>query len=305
MKRIYFLIIAAFCCLSLQSQDKSEEFATRYALLVNKLGPTGVGIETLVNKWEAECPEDVRMLYAKFSYYYNKSQKNEVVKKDQARFMGNAPVLSLDDSTGAKINYFEEVIFDDEMFGVASQSLDKIIKLTPDDLTARINKITSLLAYEKESPDMALQSIISLIDYNYSNKPVWSDFTELLPPESFENTITDFCFILFKIASPATYEGMKEISSMMVSYCPKNAEFQSNLGTYYFVFKKDNKTAQKYYSKALKLDPKNYSAIHNSLLLARLEKNVKLEKKVLPLLLAVSTDEKEKAAAQMRLDSMK
>ena len=31
----------------------SKEFNERYQLLVSKLGPSGVGIETLLDKWEA------------------------------------------------------------------------------------------------------------------------------------------------------------------------------------------------------------------------------------------------------------
>ena len=52
----------------------SKEFNERYQLLVSKLGPSGVGIETLLDKWEAAYPDDADMLLGKFTYYFSKSQ---------------------------------------------------------------------------------------------------------------------------------------------------------------------------------------------------------------------------------------
>lgn len=48
----------------------SKEFNERYQLLVSKLGPSGVGIETLLDKWEAAYPDDADMLLGKFTYYF-------------------------------------------------------------------------------------------------------------------------------------------------------------------------------------------------------------------------------------------
>jgi Tfp pilus assembly protein PilF len=88
----------------------------------------------------------------------------------------------------------------------------------------------------------------------------------------------------------------------MLKYDAKNPLFLSNIGTYYLIAKGDNKTARKYYDKVLKIDPANYTAIKNSVLMARKENNAKLEKKYLPMLVRYGADESEKAAAQARLN---
>ena len=49
------------------------------------------------------------------------------------------------------------------------------------------------------------------------------------------------------------------------------------------------------YNKVLKKNPDDYATIKNCVLLARNDKNVKLEKKYLPMLIRVTPDETEKA----------
>ena len=44
---------------------------------------------------------------------------------------------------------------------------------------------------------------------------------------------------------------------------PKNPVFIDNIGSYYLVAKKDNKKAEKYYKKALKIEPEDYAATSN------------------------------------------
>lgn len=52
------------------------------------------------------------------------------------------------------------------------------------------------------------------------------------------------------------------------------------------------------------MEPGNYNAIKNSVLMARRQKSVKLEKKYLPLLMEISPDENERMAAKARLDAL-
>lgn len=305
MKRFFLIVAPLVICLSSMAQTSKDEYMNKYALLVSKLGQTGVGIETLINKWEADFPEDVDMLCAKFSYYYVKSQKSEIVRKDQSKFLGNTPLLSLDDSTGVKVNYFEEVMFDDELYGVATKALDDAINLSPEDISLRLSKITSLIGYEKESPDMATQSIRSLIDYNCTSHPKWNYEGNDFSDDDFVSAVLEYCVAFFRIGTPASFESFRSLSEKMNSYYPKNVDFITNLGTYHFIAKDDYKSALKYYNKALKLDPSNYTAIKNCVLLARKSKNVKLEKKFLGQLMAVSTDEVEKESCRTRLAVMK
>ena len=305
MKRVLLSVAYLLFATSLFAQMSAQEYLSRYQLLIGKVGLAGLGVETLVNKWEADFPDDVEMLCAKYNFYFTKSQNNEVVSKPQDRYLGADPVLSLKDSTGAKVNYFTEVNFDDEMYGLASQALDKAIRLRPDDIRLRFTKITSLLSYEKESPDMATQSLRSLIDYHYSSHPVWKLGEEAFSEEDFRSSMMEYCFVLYRIASPASFESFKSVSEKMLAYSPKDTEFINNVGSYYLACKKDYKTAQKYYAKTLKLDPDNYAAIRNCVMAARKLGNKKMEKKYLQMLQRVSPDEVERASAKIRLEALK
>ena len=59
-----------------------------------------------------------------------------------------------------------------------------------------------------------------------------------------------------------------------------------------------------YYGKVLKINPKDYTAIKNCVLMARKNKDVKLEKKYLPMLIAVTEDDMERASAEARLKAL-
>ena len=305
MKRYLAIIsLALLAALPVSAQKTAEEYASRYNLLADRLGPTGVGIETLITRWESDFPDDVQMLCAKFSFYYGKSMSSQIVKKDRKKFMGRTPVLSLDDSTGVKVNYFEETFYDDSLYAIASTALDKAIRLSSDDLYLRLTKVDALIAYEKESPDMATQTLVGLIDYNYTKKPSWNYSGESLSQDEFTDLMQNSCITFYTIGSPAAMESFRKASEKMAAYNPKKACFLDNLGSYYLIEAGDNKTALKYYSKALKIDPKDYSAVKNSVLIARRDRNVKLEKKYLAILAQISPDENEKQAAKVRLEAL-
>lgn len=305
MRRLWIAALAAIAAAApLGAQSTSEEFNTRYENLVKHVGYDGVGVETVLNKWEAAFPDDDDMLVGKFNYYLTKSSYSEIVKKDQDRFMGEKPVVALKDSLGNDVNYFQESFFVDSLFAISSQTIDKAVKLYPDRLDLRFCKITALLAYEKESPDMATSALSALIDYDGTSHPLWKYGGEAAEKDLFITGIQEYCASLYTIGSGSSYESFRTLSEKMLKYHPDNTIFLSNLGTYYFIAKKDNKTAQKYYNKVLKKEPDNYTAIKNSVLMARRDKNTKLEKKYLPMLAKYSPDESEKIAAQARLDAM-
>ena len=302
-----FLTIAAAFAISAATMfaqtPSAKEFNDRYQLLVSKLGPSGVGIETLLDRWAAAYPDDSEMLIGKFSYYMDKSRTTSVVKKDQKRYLGENPVLTLKDSTGNDVYYFQEDTFDDELFGQAQKALEKAIQLNPDRLDMRILKVASLIGYEKESPDMALSDLKSLIIYNETQHPKWEyPGVEKVDEAFFSATVQEYCYLFFRYASPVSYEAFRELAATMVSYQPSDVLFLDNLGSYYLVVKHDNKTALKYYTKVLKIKADDITAIKNIIIMARNSGNVKLEKKYLPLLAKYSTSESEKMSAQARLD---
>lgn len=308
MNRIYsFFACCALmlCSVASFAQSTKEEYADRYNLLVKNLGETGVGIETLLDNWKAAYPDDTDMLVASFRYYLAKSQKQEVVRKDVSRYLGMKPILSLKDSLGKDVWFYQETFFDDELFGNATKSIDRAIALNPDRLDMRFSKISSELAYEKDSPDMACQDLKSLITYNYTEKPTWAyKGVEKVDDEFFCTGVQEYCVALFQRGGQKCFDAFKSISELMLQYRPDEHLFLSNMGSYYLVSAQDPKTALKYYTKVLKQDPNDYTAIKNCVLMARNENNVKMEKKYLAQLIKVTESESEKLASQTRLDQL-
>jgi len=285
-------------------KPSQADYLDRYTLLVNKLGVEGVGVETLLQRWGKDYPDDMDMLLGKFTYYLSKSQSNSMEKIDASKYLGEVPTLTLKDSLGNDVNYFQVTNYDDELFGQATQAIDKAIGLAQDRLDLRLYKIAALIGYEKGSPDMALSGLKELIDYDGHSHPTWI-YPGFEPgPDLFPSLVQEYCYTFFRQATPASYEAFKEVSEKMAGYYPKNTVFLTNIGSYYLVYKHDSKNALKMYNKVLKKDPGDYTAIKNCVLLARNDKNKKLEKKYLAMLAKVTPDETEKLQAEARLKSL-
>lgn len=305
MKKYLFsalLIVAVTIPAFAQSSEK--EYYERYALLVNRLGADGVGIETLVNKWIADFPSDGNAHVAQFNYYFLKSRSTQVLQKDGKKFLGADPVLTMKDSLGNDVNFFEEAFFEDSLFTKASQAIDKAVTINPKSLDFRFCKITALEAYEKESPDMTLMTLNSLIDLFYSDPSMWTYDSDFVDGAFFRDAIQEYCLSFYLMGTPGTYDAFRKLSEHMLQYNKNDVLFLGNLGTYYLICKQDRKQAQKYYYNVLKIDPDNYAAIKNLVVIARKDKNVKLEKKYLPLLIKVTTDPAEKMSSEARLKSL-
>lgn len=294
------LVLAVFPALA-QSQT-AEEYMKRYENLVSRVGTSGLGVETLLDKWEADWPEDLDMLQARFLFCFDKSQSVQMVAREQARFLGQEPTLALKDSLGKDVNYFQETFYDDELFGQGIRYIEKAIQLAPERLDLRFNKVAALVGYEKESPDMALSDLKSLIDYNASQKPKWQYPGITVDKDYFDAAIQEYCFVFFKYATPRCYDAFRDLSQKMLDYEPNNTLFLDNLGSYYLVAKRDDKNALKYYNKVLKIKKEDITAIRNCVLLARNSKDTKLEKKYLPMLAQYAETETDKAAARARLE---
>lgn len=306
MKR-FFIAAAAVAMLtaatSTAQEPSSQDFKARYETMVSKLGPAGVGIETLINKWEAAYPEDLEMLTARFSYCFNKSQTANVEVKEASKYLGEKPVLTLKDTTGNDINYFQVISYDDELFGQAQKAIDKAIQVAPDRLDLRFLKTASLIGYENESPDMALSSLKGLVDYNFTRHPKWEyPGVEKADDEFFTLAIQEYCYLFFKYGTPTSFEAFRQLSEKMLAYRPSDVLFLDNLGSYYLVVAKNSKTALKYYNKVLKIKPDDMTAIKNLVILARNSKDVKLEKKYLPMMIKYTEDAATRMSAEKRLE---
>lgn len=286
------------------AQSSEKEYLERYALLANRLGADGVGIETLVNKWIADFPSDANAFVAQFNYYFFKSRSTQVLAKEGDKFLGNSPVLTMKDSLGNDVNFFEEAFFDDSLFTMSTQAIDKAIGISPKALEYRFNKITALEGYEKSSPDMTMMTINSLIDSYYADPSMWTYNGELVDNAFFGDAIQEYCLSFYLLATPECFEAFRKVSEHMLQFDKNDVRYLGNLGTYYLVCKQDKKQARKYYTTVLKNDPENYAALKNMVLIARKDKNVKLEKKYLPLLAKVTTDPVEKMSSETRMKSL-
>ena len=300
MKRIMIFAAAVLMPLALMAQ--SDRYEQRYNLLVSKLGPAGVGVETVINAWEKADSTSSNMLLAKFNYYFTKSQTSEVVSKPGKKYLGMDPVLTLKDSTGTDIYYYQENMYDDELYGMAVKAADKAISIYPEKLDFRFLKANAYIAYEKESPDMAIAYLLSLVEESTTRK-VWLYNEQPSDATFFSEAMLDYCFSFYTIGSPAAMKAFLALSERMNQLDPRNPGFINNIGSYHLVVNEDYKTALKYYNKALKLQPDDYTAIKNCVTIARRQKNVKMEKKYLQMLVQHGTDS-DKLAAQARLQQI-
>ena len=129
MKRLILLTVSVLLSAAAFAQDlTAEEFLARYERLVRNVGYAGVGVETLLDRWEEAYPDDMNVPVARFNYYFSKAEKTEMVARPgQKRFMGNPPAMTLKDPEGQDVPYFEENFYDDELFGEAMHVLDQQI----------------------------------------------------------------------------------------------------------------------------------------------------------------------------------
>ena len=264
MKRLIFAIAAFVLCAAAAAQTTAEDFQARYERLVRNVGAFGVGVETLLDRWEEACPDDVAVHVARFNYYFQRAQATEMVSKGtQRRFLGNPPSFTLKDADGQDVNFFPEDFYDEADFADAIRVLDRQISLRPNELRFNFLKILALVAYEKEYPDMAATELITLIKRHESSRKGWTLDGEPADDEVFQQGVGEILYEFFQIGTPVAYEYFHEASYRMSKHFPKNPVFIDNLGSYQQAYKQNDRQAARYYRKALKLDPDDYAAKTN------------------------------------------
>ena len=301
IRKLY--IIMLMTAFSLVSSAQGLGYEQKYDLLVSKFGPAGVGVETVLDNWAKTDSTNVKLLAARFSYFFNKSQRTEVVKKAQNKYLGMKPLLSLKDTTGTDVYYYQESFFDDEIYGLALKAVDKAIACHPDNLDFRFMKANAYIAYEKESPDMALAYLTALAMEDASGRRSWTFEGKKAEDGFFEDAMQEYCYTFYTISGKDAMEAFLTLSQKMNSLHPDNPGYLNNIGAYQLLVQKDYKTALKTYVKVLKKHPSDYTAIKNSTLAARKLKNFKLEKKYLKMVVEYGP-ENEKKQAEARLNSM-
>ena len=271
--RLIITFFAALSCAMLLAQSVGDDYLAKYQRQIRNAGVAGVGVQTIVDNWIAACPDDARAYEARFIYCFAKSRSTEIQPKNSERYLGQKPVLTLKDSTGRDVNYFQEDVFVDSLFASCLTSIDKALSLQPLELRYHFDKITAMLSYEKDCPDLSYELVNSLIDSFVKNKGAdWTLDNEALPEdrdEVFCQCIGEFCYTFFQVGSPSSYRYFLALSEKMNKLYPKNPVFLDNIGSYWQVAEKNDKKALKYYKKALKLDPQDYAALNNIRLINR------------------------------------
>ena len=303
MKRLVLFVWAMGVALTSSAQT-SARFEQRYDLLVSQFGPAGVGVETVLDNWAKVDSTNAKMLQGRFTYLFTKAQNPQVEARPVKKYLGMDPVLTLKDSLGNDVNYFQISVFDDEMYSKAVMAADKAVALWPDVLDFRFMKANAYIAYEQESPDMALAYLLSLADENQRRTSSWEYDGEKADQQFFQDAMQEYCYSFYSIGTPAAYEAFRTLSEKLSVLFPDNPGYVNNIGSYYLIAKEDYKSAYKYYNKVLKKHPDDYTAIRNCVLAARKQQNVKLEKKYLEMMLKYGS-ESEKLQAEARLAMLK
>ena len=284
MKKLYISLAAALIAALPALSQSSQDFLRKYNLLVSQVGPGGVGVETLLDNWAKADQDNADMLTARYNCYLTKAQSTEIITRKEKKYLGLDPILSLQDSTGTPMYYFQILKYDDELFGEAVKAVDRAIDVYPGRLEYRFMKANAYVSYERESPDMALANLISLVEEYSRGDNKWTFEGEVADDEFFAHAMQEYCITFHTLATPSSYEAFRKLSEAMLQHYPARHVFRSNIGTYYMQVEKNYKTALKYYGQVLKKVPDDYTSIANSLIAARKLKNRKLEKKYMDML---------------------
>ena len=120
--------------------QNASRYEQRYDLLVSQFGPAGVGIETVLENWAKADSTNAKMLHGRFIYLFTKAQSSQVVPRPEKKYLGMEPMLTLKDSLGNDVNYFQVSEFDDQLYAEAMKAADKAIAFWPDRLDFRFMK---------------------------------------------------------------------------------------------------------------------------------------------------------------------
>lgn len=303
MRKIFVvLILTMISVLSYAQNTTSQMMERRYNLIVKQVGPAGLGVETVLNAWEKADSTDLNMLFGRFRYYLAKAESTNVVSKYEKKYLGMDPILQLKDSLGRTVYYFQEISYDDELFGQAMKSIDKAVQLYPDRLDLRTTKANMYVSYEKGSPDMAVSYLMALSDEAAKRTKDWDFEGEMKNKDFFADAMQEYCYNFFALGTPSSRDAFLKLSVHLNKLFPKKMVFINNIGSYYLI-SEDYKTALKYYSKVLKQNPDDSVAIQNCVLAARKMGNKKLEIKYLQMMMKYASDI-EALSAKARIEAL-
>lgn len=247
----------------------TENYLARYNALVSRVGFSGIGVETLLDKWESADPGDINQMVARFNYYLHKSSRDSVVVSTKARYLDMDPLFNAKDTSGVVKYYYNEKVYDPALFAKAISSIDKAIQFDNTRLDVYMMKVNTVISYEKETPDNSKDLILFMLGKYFADKDYWKFPDLVLTDDNFLEAVQDLCITYYNIGSPQAMLCFKAVSERVLKSRPKAVEFMNNMGAFYASYAKDDKKAMKYYSNALKLDPQNMVARQNVKLIQR------------------------------------
>lgn len=269
MKKTISIFAAAFALCLCAAAQTTEDFLTRYNALTSRVGYAGIGVETLIQKWKVADPEDINHMVASFNFYLAKSMRDSVVKSYRKNYLDLDPIVSLKDSAGVNVYYFNEKIFDRENFSKAMDAVDQAIGFDNTRLDIVLMKLDALVSYEKTIPDNGRDLLLNTLNTYFAGKRKFTVPSLEVNDDNFLPAVQRYCLGYYNIGSPQALETFKAVSERVVKSRPKAVDFINNIGAYYVAVAKDDKKASKYYGQVLKIEPGNPVASQNMKLIQR------------------------------------
>lgn len=257
-KRFFTSIILLLAVLQpAVAQLTTEEYKEKYDRQVRAVGYAGLGVETILDRWESVYPEDTDMLEGRFFFDLTRARTTRMHRSPKPKYMGKKPLLALKDSTGAPVYFFEEEFYDDSLFLRAMGFLERAVALKPEEFQFRAHQINSLMGKEKEMPVLSVEELDALISYDHARHPQWTFRGEAAKENFFPSVVQEYCRLYFEIGSPASYAAFRRISERMYKLYPDHPEFLSNMASYWQVAENNPKKAQAVLKKVSRLKTKS------------------------------------------------
>ena len=224
-----------------------QDFYSKYEELM-ATGQHGK-INALFELWEAESPDDENLFITGFNHYLTISRVQRII----------TPTVK--DSTKQEESYISsEVFFNDSLFDISQQFINKAIAKSPKRLDLHFGKIHAISV--KGDHRQQTSEILGIINIGDKIKHQWywgGDEVHENPKALFTESIYEYVASLY---NSNQYDYVQQISESMIKSFPKEIASYSNLGACYLI-KGDYKKALKYFKKARKLNKQDIIVLNN------------------------------------------
>lgn len=238
MRSIISILALSMISVICSAQDFEHEFKKHL-----RAEDTAKQLEVL-NKWEAQEPENAELFTSYFNYYFQKSRQ-EVVSLTQEQPEGKG--FSIEDSTGATKGFIgSRVIYNKQIFEQGINKINRGISLYPNRLDMRFGKI--FVFGQIEEWQRFTNEILKTIRYSAENNNQWT-WTHHKPKENgktfFLSSLQDYQLILYNTGDDKLLSNMQQIAEEVLKFYPEHVESLSNLSVIYLLNEEYDKAIQK------------------------------------------------------------